>query len=182
MVDPATGRRMPSAQEIHRLTSQADDIPVEDFADHESLVASWNQGAPPPPPSAPPRDWGDMVYDHGTGEGPSLIHQSARAVKTAQRQGVVNDAYQYGQQYLNNPLAGKGRGRMATQFWEAPLGGHVRRGLQGQEVFGHTIDAGQAHMAEQGLAGLAAVGIGVPAFLSAVQQLTTPADQNTIPL
>jgi hypothetical protein len=71
---------------------------------------------------------------------------------------------------------------MERQFWEAPLGGHVRGALEGQEVFGHTIDRDQARMAEQGLAGLTAVGIGVPAFMAAVQQLSTPADQNTIPL
>jgi hypothetical protein len=37
-------------------------------------------------------------------------------------------------------------------------------------------------MAEQGLAGLTAVGIGVPTFLAAVNQLSTPPDQGAIPL
>jgi hypothetical protein len=84
--------------------------------------------------------------------------------------------------YLNNPLTGEGRTQIGRQFWNAPLGGHVRAGLDGQEIFGHTIDRDQALMAERGLAGLLATGVGVPAFMAAVQQLTTPADQNTIPL
>jgi hypothetical protein len=74
--------------------------------------------------------------------------------------------------YLSDPL---------EQLLEAPLGGHVRHALRGQEIFGHKITGGQARMAEQGLAGLTAVGIGVPAFMAAVQQLSTPQDQNTIP-
>jgi hypothetical protein len=131
---------------------------------------------------------GGMYYDQGTGEGATPMmdgvnkYRDARAQERTARTQKVADAYQYGQGYLNNPLDGKGRGRMGTQFWEAPLGGHVRAGLDGQEIFGHTIDRDQALMAERGLAGLLATGVGVPAFMAAVQQLTTPADQNTIPL
>ena len=84
--------------------------------------------------------------------------------------------------YLNNPFDEAGRGRIGRQFWQAPLGGHVRSALEGQEVFGHTITKGQARMAEQGLAGLTAVGVGVPAFLAAVNQLSTPQTPDTIPL
>jgi len=84
--------------------------------------------------------------------------------------------------YLNNPFDKTGRGRIGRQFWQAPLGGHVRSALEDQEVFGHTITKGQARMAEQGLAGLTAVGVGVPAFLFAVNQLSTPQTPDTIPL
>jgi hypothetical protein len=118
----------------------------------------------------------------GYDEAMRSAERDARAGERSARQARVDEAYQYGQQYLNNPLDAKGRSRMERQFWEAPLGGHVRGALEGQEVFGHTIDRDQARMAEQGLAGLTAVGIGVPAFMAAVQQLSTPADQNTIPL
>jgi len=93
------------------------------------------------------------------------------------RQQRAREAYQYGQQYLNNPLEAKGRARMSRQFWEAPLGGHVRSAAEGLG-----LQADHARLAEQGLAGLTAVGIGVPAFMAAVQQLSTPPDQNTIPL
>ncbi|MCE2835444.1 MAG: hypothetical protein LW834_00330 [Cyanobium sp. 49614_E6] len=85
------------------------------------------------------------------------------------------------QGYAQNPLEEEGRARIGQQFMQAPLGGHVRDALDGQEIFGHTITNRQARMAEQGLAGLTAVGVGVPAFMAAVQQLSTPQDQNTIP-
>ena len=130
---------------------------------------------------------GEMAYDHGNGLGSSPVvdraqgYLDARAAERVARPQQVADAFQYGQQYLNNPLEEKGRQRIGRQFWEAPLGGHVRRGLEGQEIFGHTIDAGQARTAEQALAGLTAVGIGVPAFMAAVNQLSTPQDQGTIP-
>jgi hypothetical protein len=79
--------------------------------------------------------------------------------------------------YASNPLEEAGRNRITNQFWEAPLGGHVRSAAEGLG-----LEADHARMAEQGLAGLTAVGIGVPAFMAAVQQLSTPPDQNTIPL
>lgn len=134
---------------------------------------------------------GEMAYDHGgevgvVGATPIVDraqgYLDARAAEQVARQGQVDAAYQYGQQYLNNPLDAKGRSRMERQFWEAPLGGHVRGALEGQELFGHQITRGQARMAEQGLAGLTAVGVGVPAFLAAVNQLTTPQSAETIPL
>lgn len=134
---------------------------------------------------------GGMAYDQGGGTGatrPTPIHGraqaylDARAKERVQRPAKVEDAYAYGQQYLNNPFDAKGRKRMGQQFMEAPLGGHVRRGLEGQELFGNKITAEQALYAERGLAGLTAVGVGVPAFLAAVNQLSTPQDQNTIPL
>ncbi len=84
--------------------------------------------------------------------------------------------------YAQNPFADDGRARIAQQFMQAPLGGYVRDALDGQEVLGHRITNEQARMAEQGLAGLTAVGVGVPAFMFAVQQLSTPPDQNTIPM
>ena len=84
--------------------------------------------------------------------------------------------------YAQNPLEDDGRARIGQQFMQAPLGGYVRDALDGQEVFGHRITNQQARMAEQGLAGLTAVGIGVPTFLAAVNQLSTPQDQGTIPL
>lgn len=114
---------------------------------------------------------GEMSYEAGTGEGATPIF-----VRDYQR-----EDRNVGGGYLNNPLEQSDRAAIAQQFWEAPLGGHVRGALEGQEVFGHRITGGQARMAEQGLAGLTAVGVGVPAFMAAVQQLSTPADQNTIP-
>lgn len=84
--------------------------------------------------------------------------------------------------YLNNPFDEEGRALIGRQFWNAPLGGHVRRGLAGQEVFGHTITGGQARAAEQALAGLTAVGVGVPTFMAALNGLTTPQSQDTIPM
>jgi len=83
--------------------------------------------------------------------------------------------------YVNNPLEASGRAQIGRQFLQAPLGGHVRSALEGQEIFGHRISGTEALYTERGLAGLTAVGIGVPAFMAAVQQLSTPADQNTIP-
>ncbi len=79
--------------------------------------------------------------------------------------------------YLSNPLDARGRRDIGLQLMEAPLGGHVRSAA---ENLG--LEADHARMAEQGLAGLTAVGIGVPAFMAAVQQLSTPPDQNTIPM
>jgi hypothetical protein len=83
--------------------------------------------------------------------------------------------------YLSNPFEARGRRDIGLQLMEAPFGGHVRRGLEGAELFGHTVTPLEALRTEQGLAGLTAVGIGVPAFLAAVQQISTPPDQNTIP-
>lgn len=134
---------------------------------------------------------GDMAYDHGgevgiVGATPIVdraqSYLDARAAEQVARQQKVDEAYQYGQQYLNNPFDAKGRARMGRQFMDAPLGGHVRRGLEGQELFGHTITGEQALMTERGLAGLTAVGVGVPAFLAAVNQLSTPQSPETIPL
>jgi hypothetical protein len=115
---------------------------------------------------------GEMAYDTGTGQGATPIY-----VRDYQR-----DGRDVGAGYLNNPFDEEGRERIGQQFWEAPLGGHVRGALEGQELFGHRVTGGQARMAEQGLAGLTAVGIGVPTFLAAVNQLSTPPDQGAIPL
>jgi len=84
--------------------------------------------------------------------------------------------------YAQNPLEEQGRERIQQQFMQAPLGGYVRDALDGQEIFGHKINNQQARMAEQGLAGLTVVGVGVPTFLAAVNQLSTPPDQGAIPL
>jgi len=79
--------------------------------------------------------------------------------------------------YAQNPLEEEGRRRIAHQFGQAPLGGYAR-----DFAAGMGLRNDHAILAERGLAGLTAVGVGVPAFLAAVQQLTTPQDQNTIPL
>lgn len=81
------------------------------------------------------------------------------------------------QGYLNNPLEDAGRERIAQQFMQAPLGGYVRDGLAGREVFGHTITNQQARTTEQVLAAAMATGIGVPTFLAGVQGLM--GDQQT---
>lgn len=130
--------------------------------------------APQEPPASPSgRYMGeDMVYDAGTGEGPTQF--DARAYQ--------QDGRNVGAGYLSNPFEETGRERIGLQWWEAPLFGHVRAALQGQELFGHRITAGQARTAEQAAAGLLATGIGVPAFLAAVQGLSTPRDQGAIPM
>lgn len=79
--------------------------------------------------------------------------------------------------YISNPFSDEGRRRIGKQFREAPLGGHVRNALEGQELFGHAITNQQGRMAEQVIAGAMAVGIGVPTFLAGVQQLA--GDQQT---
>jgi hypothetical protein len=78
--------------------------------------------------------------------------------------------------YSQNPLEEEGRRRISQQFGQAPLGGYVRDAATGMG-----LSNDHAILAERGLAGLTAVGIGVPAFMAAVQQLSTPQDQNTIP-
>ena len=79
--------------------------------------------------------------------------------------------------YVQNPLEEEGRRRIGQQFAQAPLGGYIR---DAAAVLG--LQNNHAILAERGLAGLTAVGIGVPTFMAAVQQLSTPPDQNTIPL
>ena len=92
------------------------------------------------------------------------------------------DGRDVGAGYLNNPFDEGGRQRIGEQFWQAPLGGHVRRALTGQELFGNRFTDEQALITERTLAGLAAVGVGVPTFLHAVNQLTTPQSAETIPM
>ena len=158
-----------------------------EFADADDIAASRAGGSGNP--------MHGMAYDHGTGEGASPItdaaqrYLDARSSEKARRQQLVNDNPSYMrhgrgamQGYLNNPFDEAGRKAISTQFWEAPLSGRVRQGLEGQELFGHRITGDQARMAEQGLAGLTAVGIGVPTFLAAVNQLTTPQSAETIPM
>lgn len=88
------------------------------------------------------------------------------------------------QGYLSNPLEEQGREAIAAQFWEAPLGGYVRAGLDGVDLFGHTITPEQAHRSEQVLAAALASGIGVPTFLAGVQGLIGGNQQSagTMPL
>ena len=144
------------------------------FADAEDIAASRSGGGVA---AADPDAYeGSSVYgDYASNVGP----QMAAPGRTPSYQ---RDGRDVGAGYLNNPLDEEGRQRMGEQFWEAPLGGHVRRALTGQELLGNRITAGQARMAEQGLAGLTAVGVGVPAFLAAVSQLTTPQSAETIPM
>lgn len=73
--------------------------------------------------------------------------------------------------YLSNPTTHLGRQRMLEQAMEAPAGGWVRRGLEGQEVFGHTITNAQARMAEQAAAGVLATGVGGWGLLEAIDAL-----------
>lgn len=119
---------------------------------------------------------GEFVEAYDSSVGPALPSRAA-AVPAYQAQGR-----DVGAGYVNNPFDAKGRGRIGRQFWEAPLGGHLRSALAGQEVFGHTLTGGQARVAEQAAAGLLATGVGVPMFLQAVHGLTTPQTQGTIPM
>ena len=73
--------------------------------------------------------------------------------------------------YANNPLDEEGRLQISRQFMSAPLGGHVRRAAEGQEIFGHKITRGEARVTEQALAGLTATGVGGAAFLAAIDGL-----------
>ena len=109
------------------------------------------------------------------------------AVNQMVHEAAATPEYQRGGQdrlagYVSNPFEEEGRERIGRQFWEAPLGGHLRSALTGQELFGHTITGGQARVAEQAAAGLLATGVGVPMFLEAVRGLTTPQTQGTIPM
>jgi hypothetical protein len=72
--------------------------------------------------------------------------------------------------YLNNPFDEQGRQAILRQAVSAPMGGHIRSALQGQEVFGHTITNGQARMAEQAAA-ITASGVGAWGFLGAIDAL-----------
>lgn len=73
--------------------------------------------------------------------------------------------------YANNPFEEEGRLQIGRQFLSAPLGGHVRRAAEGQEIFGHKVTRGEARVAEQALAGLTATGVGGAAFLAAIDDL-----------
>ena len=73
--------------------------------------------------------------------------------------------------YASNPFEEEGRQQIARQFMSAPLGGHVRRAAEGQEIFGHKVTRGEARVAEQALAGLTATGVGGAAFLAAIDEL-----------
>ena len=84
--------------------------------------------------------------------------------------------------YASNLLEAEGRRNFGRQFWSAPAAGWVRRGLEGQEVFGHTISKVQARRAEQAVAGVAAAGIGGAALLSAIDGLSNPQTPGTIPM
>ena len=106
-----------------------------------------------------------------------LVHPAAQEMPDYQREGRAHLGG-----YLSNPFEEEGRARIGTQWWEAPAGGWIRRGLEGQEIFGHTITGGQARVAEQAMAGLTAVGVGVPTFMAALNSLTTPQSQGTIPM
>lgn len=84
--------------------------------------------------------------------------------------------------YLNNPFTDEGRRGIVRQFVQAPAGGHVRRALAGQEVFGHTITGGEALMAERAVAGATAVGVGLPALMAAADQLNGSQTPGTLPM
>jgi len=84
--------------------------------------------------------------------------------------------------YLNNPFTDEGRREIVRQFVQAPAGGHVRRALAGQEVFGHTITGGQALMAERAVAGATAIGVGLPALMAAADQLNGSQTPGTLPV
>lgn len=73
--------------------------------------------------------------------------------------------------YLNNPFEAEGRKAILRQGLSAPLFGHLRSALQGQEVFGHTITNAQARMAEQAAAGVLATGVGGWGLLEAIDAL-----------
>lgn len=163
---------------MHPAAVRGDHLPDQrNFADADDIAAS----------TSPERSSRQQEAEAGVAGATPIVDRAqsyldARAAEQVARQQKVDEAYQYGQQYLNNPFDAKGRARMGRQFMDAPLGGHVRRGLEGQELFGHTITGEQALMTERGLAGLTAVGVGVPAFLAAVNQLSTPQSPETIPL
>lgn len=186
---------------MHPAAVRGDYLPDQrSFVDADDIAASTSNLATdtddlmrampsqgPAPVSAPERSSSQQEAEAGVAGATPIVDRAqsyldARAAEQVARQQKVDEAYQYGQQYLNNPFDAKGRARMGRQFMDAPLGGHVRRGLEGQELFGHTITGEQALMTERGLAGLTAVGVGVPAFLAAVNQLSTPQSPETIPL
>lgn len=139
---------------------------------------------------------GDMVYDSGDGSGATPMlggveryrDQVAATRQSREARVAATPSYQRKGQaslqgYLNNPLDEAGREAIGTQFWEAPLGGHVRRAVDGFDLFGHQVTPDQARTAEQALAASLAVGIGVPTFLAGVQGLQSDQQtQGTMPL
>lgn len=139
---------------------------------------------------------GDIAYDHGGVSGETRatpVVDRAQVVldRDHRRQALIEETPDYQrkgraglQGYLNNPLDEDGRAAIATQFMDAPLGGHVRRGVEGVDLFGHQVSANQAHRTEQVLAAALATGIGVPTFIAGVQGLLGPDQQSsgTMPL
>ena len=84
--------------------------------------------------------------------------------------------------YFNNPFTDEGRRAIVRQGVHAPAGGHVRRLLAGQEVFGHTITGKEAWMAERAVAGATAIGVGLPALMAAADQLNGSQTPGTLPM
>ncbi len=75
--------------------------------------------------------------------------------------------------YANNPLDPAGREAIVRQLTRAPLGGHVRRALEGHTLpmMHQPVSNEQAHMAERALAGVLATGVGGWGLLSAIDAL-----------
>ena len=151
-------------------------VPVEEFADYDDTVASTQ------PTGAP----GQGTRRESTEELVKRLWDQERSQYEDSQQASQPLYQQEGRNrlagYVSNPFEEEGRRQIGRQFWSAPLGGHLRSALAGQEVFGHTITGGQARVAEQAAAGLLATGVGVPMFLEAVRGLTTPQTQGTIPM
>lgn len=120
----------------------------------------------------------DPAYTGAGGSYLGAVGRSAAAAADVDPE-YQQDGMKFLSQYLNVPFTKDWR----RQFWEAPLGGWVRRGAEGLG-FDPAVAAG----AERIVAGLAATGIGVPAFLAAVNglsggsQVVTPQTPGTIPL
>lgn len=76
---------------------------------------------------------------------------------------------------------GYGLESIGQQAWERPLGGLVRDNL-GDDLLGLKLDENARAGLERTVAGLVATGIGVPAFMAAVNGLSTPQTAGTLPL
>ncbi|MEB3259189.1 MAG: hypothetical protein VKP63_01015 [Cyanobacteriota bacterium] len=187
MIPSLTGRRPEVDQLLHGAVLKARDQKERALVEASRVPLDWDEPQPSRPQAQAPQERavGAEAYRASIAQLAKEDPAVAKAVIPGFLEGkpvYQQDNRDRGGGYLNNPFEEEGRQQIGRQFWQAPLGGHLRSALAGQEVFGHTITGGQARVAEQAAAGLLATGVGVPMFLEAVRGLTTPQTQGTIPM
>lgn len=182
-----TGRSPEVDELIHGAVLKARDQKGRALAEAGRVQLDWDEPHASRPQVQPPQERavGAEAYRASIAQLAKNDPSVAKAVIPGFLEGkpvYQQDNRDLGGGYLSNPFEEEGRRQIGQQFWQAPLGGHLRSALAGQELFGHAITGGQARVAEQAAAGLLATGVGVPMFLQAVHGLTTPQTQGTIPI